>query len=130
MSRYVREGISLNAASGATGRPVTPVPQMKSEVEILKQLVWHYVIENPALLTQQQGVRFVMQSLFKFFMDKAETRNFDIFPEPYRAALSSSEDDEHARTVIDMISGMTEVQALRLHARLLGVSLGSVLDRL
>ena len=48
-----------------------------------------------------------------------------------RAAVAGNlSDREAARTVSDYISGMTEREAVELHRRLSGASLGSVLDPL
>ena len=55
--------------------------------------------------------------------------------EPYCASLIKAEKDgtfgdEDVRIVIDMIAGMTESQAFRLHQRLYGISPGSIHDRM
>lgn len=41
---------------------------------------------------------------------------------------STSKLNEQVRLVIDVIAGMTEQQAVEVHHRLTGISLGSVLD--
>jgi dGTPase len=134
VARYVK-GIMLHVPSSPAERTVRIAPALKNEVEILKQLVWTYVIENPRLLTQQHGEKTVVRNLFRLFRDKADERAFDIFPEPYCAFLRKSDADgtfkeEYVRIVIDMIASMTERQAFTLHNRLFGVSIGSIHDHL
>lgn len=129
VSRYI-SGIRLVVPAEARDRSVEINPLLKGEVEILKQLVWSYVIENPALLTQQLGQRRVIRGLFELFTDRARANRFDIFQPPYRELLSAAEPEHHVRIVVDMISGLTERQAVRLYQRLMGITLGSVRDAL
>lgn len=102
------------------------------EVAMLKELTWTYIIEAPSLLSQQYGQRKVIRKLFEIYREAAESKNLGIFPPYYRDAIEESIKDEKAvrRTVVDLIAGMTEVQALEVHNRLVGVSLGSGLEDL
>jgi dGTPase len=128
VSRYITDGISLNdpAVSGVK-RFVIRDEQFEAELSLLKQLVWHYVIQNPALATQQYGQRKVIAGLFRTLVEAAGG-NRDIFPARYREELERG--SPYQRVVVDMVSGMTEREAIRLYQRLIGVSLGSVLDPL
>ncbi|MDB5058363.1 MAG: Deoxyguanosinetriphosphate triphosphohydrolase [Chloroflexi bacterium] len=106
-------------------------PQM--EVAMLKELTWEYVITNPALTTQQIGQRRVIRELFTIYMDAASTHGQQsVFPAIYQDYLREVGEDEHqhARIVADLISGLTEDQALRLYRRFSGADLGAVLDQL
>jgi dGTPase len=129
VARYV-DAITLQVPPNPGERTVAILPELKNEVESLKQLVWHYVIENPRLLTQQHGQRTIIKNLFNLFLDMAKSGKHDIFPQPYRQMLRDGEDDDGVRTVIDMISAMTEPQAVKLHQRLLGISMGSIHDHI
>lgn len=110
--------------------------QYRLEVKILKELTWEYVINNPALATQQYGQRKLISDLFGIFLDAASNSDFNIFPpmfsEYMRETLHTMNGDdkkrEIARTVSDYISGMAERQVIEIHQRLTGASLGSVLD--
>jgi dGTPase len=135
IDRYIN-AMELSGGRKSDG-PVSIDPELKREVTILKQLTWHYVIENPALETQQYGIRRVIETLFEAFSDAASSRRkWTMFPEGYREELQKIEDrvmegdkeKERIRTVVDLIASMTEQQALKMHQRLIGVSLGSVLD--
>ena len=134
VARYVN-GIRLRIPAGATDRCVDINQDLKNEIDSLKQLVWHYVIENPRLLTQQHGERTVIRTLFTLFREKASSGDVEMFAEPYKQALQHSKEAgslaaDHIRVVIDMISSMTESQALRLHNRLAGVTIGSIHDQM
>ncbi len=100
-------------------------------VRMLKLLTWHYVILNPSLATQQHGQRMIIQTLFQIFHDAATSGKYDMFPHAFRDAVKEAKESDSklvTRTVADLISGMTERQAVEMYQRLTGVSLGSVLD--
>ena len=121
------EGTLLEIAAG-----------FKREVKMLKQLTWHYVIDNPALATQQYGQRRIIKELFKIFREVAGSDDYrHVLPASSReqvesldAVASSSERERNVtRIVVDLIASMTEKHALGMHHRLTGVSLGSALDQ-
>jgi dGTPase len=103
------------------------------QVKILKALTWYYVIYNPALATQQFGQRRIIHELFGIFCEAAkstkdEERN--IIPFAFRDAVRDAGGQEAsiARVVADLIAGMTEQALIKLHKRLTGADMGSVLD--
>jgi dGTPase len=103
------------------------------EVAMLKELTWVYVIEAPSLISQQFGQRYAIRKLFEIYMDasgKPATQN--LLPANYREAIEEAKTDEKRikPTVIDLIAGMTENQALAMYNRLVGVSVGSGLDEI
>jgi dGTPase len=100
------------------------------EVAMLKGLTWQYVIESRALITQRYGQTRLVRSLFETLCEAGASRNDRrIFPEFYREAIGQSPDDATVvRTVVDLISSMTEPQLVALQHRLSGVSLGEALD--
>ena len=55
--RYVTDAITLREPSSLTNRGVDITPEYEMEVKILKELTWEYVIDNPALATQQYGAK-------------------------------------------------------------------------
>jgi dGTPase len=140
VARYVH-GISLALPENTSHRCIRIEQGLKNEVDSLKQLVWHYVIESDRLLTQQHGERMVIRSLFGLFMMQIGKGNYDIFGEPCRRALRAIDQsaksgdwaddkikEERVRVVIDLIASMTESQAVRLNHRLTGVAIGSIHD--
>jgi dGTPase len=104
---------------------------LKDEVTMLKELVWTYVIEAPALASQQYGQRTIISALFGIFFDAAVSHSRQkIFPAYYRERLEQAEDDdtEKRRICIDLLAGMTETQAINVYHRLTGSVLGSALE--
>jgi dGTPase len=110
-------------------------PEFVTQVTLLKELTWYYVIDNPSLAGHQFGQRKVIRTLFEIFMDAARRGDWVIFPPQFR---EEAEDVLHeqgditparsARLVADTIASLTDQQALRLHQLLTGQSQGSVLD--
>lgn len=129
VARYIN-AISLVDPADNGGKRVRIRDNELMEVTMLKELTWHYVINNPALDTQQFGQRRVVRDMFAIY--EAESRsagNWRIFPESYQEQLRGiTSDEERIRLVVDLISSMTEQQLLNMHRRLMGLSLGSVLD--
>ena len=128
--RYVVEdAVTLRDTSAPAGEAVTIAPEYKLEVKILKELTWHYVIENPALATQQYGQVSMIRDLFEILSAEASGRRFSIFPPRFSERLEQDHSERNiARSVADYISGMTERQTVELRQRLTGASLGSVSD--
>jgi len=133
IGRYVT-AIRLRKPGSRQQKRVSIEPAAEFEVQILKQLAWTYVIENPSLTTQQYGQRRVIRELFEIFVDAARSGNRMIFPIPYAELLEEADrtttkkDLGRIRAVVDMIAGMTEQAAINMHRRLTGASLGSVTD--
>jgi dGTPase len=128
--------ISIEAGESEMPR-VSMIKERRAEVFMLKQLTWHYVIKNPALASQQQGQRTMVRELFSIFRKAAVDRddqNLDVFPIRVREDLSAIQlsgrptwTQEATRVVVDLIASLTEEQAIEMHHRLTGISLGSAL---
>jgi dGTPase len=104
-------------------------PRLREEVEILKALTAFYVFNAPALVSQQEGQRKVIRALTEVFDEalKPASRTWGLVPQPHRWNRPKSA-RERARAVADIITSMTEQQALLLYQRLTGVTPGSVRD--
>lgn len=108
------------------------------EVKVLKELTWCYVINNPALATQQYGQRKMISDLYQIYRAVAlEGSNMHIFPAMIREELDklankkkAAREEAVTRTIVDLIAGMSEKQVIHMHRRLTGISLGSAMDRL
>ena len=108
-------------------------PEREKEVFMFQQLTWHYVILNPSLATLQQAQRRMIRELFEIFTSAAsDQRQLTIFPFGIREEIEGAGRAKElvVRTVGDFLSGLTERQVVNLHRRLMGASVGSVLDRL
>jgi dGTPase len=108
-------------------------PAYKLEVDVLKELTWRYVIERPSLASQQEGQVRTVRDLFEIFVDAMEGRkNRAILPQRALQLLDGAEDTPllRGRTACDLICSLTEQEASRLHRRLTGLEIGSVIDPL
>jgi dGTPase len=130
VGRYMR-AISLRRPKNCKESVVKITKAAKQEITMLKELTWQYVIENPALATQQQGYARVIESLFSTFFDAAKDGHLAIFPPIIRERLTAESDKEVVtRVVADFIASMTEQHALEMYQRLTGISFGSFLKTL
>ena len=59
--------IRLRQPTSENPRTVEIDPQYEQQVTMLKELTWHYIINAPALATQQHGQRKMIRSLFECF---------------------------------------------------------------
>jgi dGTPase len=131
IGRYVGGTRLATATNGSSFLAIDE--HLRLEVAMLKELTWVYVIEAPALVSQQFGQRVAIRGLFKIYSDAASSeKTFHLFPKYYRQALedASGNDVQIRRIIIDLIAGMTETQALAMHSRLTGVSVGSGLEEI
>lgn len=114
---------------------INPLTKLRSR--ILKQLLVEYVLSHPRLATYEVGQARVIRELVRSFTDaldfdgtKSEfgrDAKLDIFPADMRVALRDARltPAELLRLVADHVAGMTDGYAIRLHARLTGVGIGS-----
>lgn len=134
INRYVSE-TKLRVPEEDSNRGVLEIDDgFKREVTMLKELTWYYVINNPALATQQYGQRKLITDLFKIYHEIAHDENdWHVFSASTREQLEALNRhggaDEHkqrlTRLIVDLIAGMTERHLIEMHRRLTGVSLGS-----
>jgi dGTPase len=120
-----------------TGPPPVRVDDgLRMEVTMLKELTWTYVIENPSLAAQQDGQKLIVKTLYDRFTEAAINEKWNIFPSSVRTDILGAmtrlrnEPENRVRVIIDLISSMTEVQAIELYQRLTGYSAASVLQRI
>lgn len=106
-----------------------------TQVALLEELTWRYVIDNPGLAGHRYGQRKIIRALFDIFSEAGRERNWALFPPEFREEAEDVPRTQGdipparcARLVADTISSMTDQQALRLSQRLTGQSQGSVLD--
>ncbi len=130
-------GLFVEATSLDSSGILAIPPKSRRDVSVMKELVWHYVIEKPALASQQHGQVKIVRTLFEIFHEAADPAKPNVSPAllPAQTAehlqtVSDSSPGQITRAVVDSICSLTEDQAIRLHARLTGVSLGSVIDQL
>lgn len=92
-------------------------------VAVLKQLTWNFVIEDPALASEQFGKRTVIRRLFEVLCNAASNpRAWKMFPVAFQEQLQDQKVPT-ARTTADYIASMGEQRAVELYAELAGSSL-------
>ncbi len=138
VNRFVSAIALADPTSTPNSKRVTIEADVQRQVSVLKRLIWVYVIDNPALATQQHGQRKVIRDLLCILAEAIDPGGpRQILPARYNEQLKRIEQEapnvvtaeyEKIRVVVDLIAAMTEQQALRLHQRLTGVSIGSVLE--
>ncbi len=98
--------------------------------DVLRDLLWVFVIEHPRMATYQHGQRRVVRELFELHADAVHTSRADtsIFPRELQPELESlldaadraKADIEVLRLVADYVGELTDDAAARLHRRLTG----------
>ena len=137
LGRYIRNAIELRKPDDADSRAIKINPKAYQEVNFLKALTRHYVISNPALAAQQYGHCAMIEGLFDDLLDIVSTKNKRVaVPWKWQDSVNDEwdggEDDRVAqvRLVADMISDMTEEEAIAMYQRLRGIQAGSVFNRI
>jgi len=127
IQRYVvgpedRRTFLLRHPDTLDGRTVEIATSMVQEVEILKELTWAYVIMHPTLAAQQQGNRVVVRTLFNYFHDAAHAKRARCIPAGHRHRLGTI---TPARLAADVVSSLTDREALHLFGRISGHAPGN-----
>jgi dGTPase len=126
-SSLIHEAISgTQISSGGLVRP----PRAERVVTILKQLAWHYVIEDPAVATEQFGRRKMIQTLFEIFQRAANVQaKWRLFPLTFQEQLKDGSTPP-ARVASDYIASLGEQRAVELFSELTGAPLKPVVTGL
>lgn len=112
---------------------------MRHEIEFLQRLVWQYVIKNPRLATQQHGQREIIRKLFEIYLEAVRRRDLNLLPPRFHSDLGalSRPDTKNrnphpaeVRLAVDIVSSLTDAQAVVMYRRLTGVAPGSVIELL
>lgn len=132
VSGLVRQYVRATTVSYEDGTHRLAVDRLfRLQVDALKQLTWRYVIRRPALASQQEGQLRVIGDLFTILVEAMEgKRNRALLPVQAQEALDERDSTPglRGRAACDVICGLTEQEAVRLHARLTGIEAGSVID--
>jgi dGTPase len=110
-------------------------PTQKLRNQILKEMVWIFVISHPRMATHQAGQRQIVKDPVEIYANLVYDDDegvIDAFPRDTRERLQTLKrradrtktDAEVLRLVADHVSGMTDVYASMIHRRLTGRSSG------
>ena len=134
IARYIKAATRTDRAVGSD-KPVSyrylhavNVPtNYRVEVDIIKRLVWKFVIESPQVRTLEEKGRHIIRGLFRKYM-QAENGE-QLLPPDWRERLQSDYTKaQKARVVCDYISGMTDDYAQRAYAKLFLPNQGSIYE--
>lgn len=134
VSDYV-QSTRLLRRPGRNGNALEIPADYLTQVALLKELTWCYVIDAPSLAGHQFGQRKVIQALFEVFYQATCDRQWVLFPPQFREEAEEALREQGdipparcARLVADTIASMADQQAVRLYQRFTGFAQGSVLD--
>jgi dGTPase len=97
--------------------------EARRKVEALKILVHVYVIHRPSMAETQFGQRKLIGDLFEHYLGALDRKNVRTLPPAYRERFKRCDTaDDSMRLVVDLVSGLTEEEAYRIHHRLTGRS--------
>ena len=137
LGRYIRNAVELRKPDDDDSKIVKINPKAYQEVNFLKALTRHYVISNPALAAQQYGHCTMIEDLFDDLLDIVSTKDKHVaVPWKWQDVVNEEWDSgadgpgAQVRLVADMISDMTEEEAIAMHQRLRGIQAGSVFNRI
>ena len=100
--------------------------EVRSQIEILKQITRTYILSAPALAAQQRGQQRVLTELFEDLYESGAER---YLPKKFTYLFDGDVGPaSKARLIADCISSLTEHETIALHGRLRGSASGSLLD--
>ena len=120
------EAVRLQEVDGAWQLGFPNGNEVRHEVEFMKELVWYYVIDRPALRTQQHGQQRIIRDLFTAYKDAVTAEDLAVLPVSMREAVADGIPAE--RAAADAVASLTERQAVVLWRKLTGTSQGTLLD--
>jgi dGTPase len=98
-----------------------------AQVRVLKRITEHFVREAPPIAAQRFGYKRVVQDLYEHFLTADKERDFPLFtPRRFHHVWRFSM--SRARFAADCVGALTDLEALKFHARLNGYDGGSVMD--
>lgn len=99
----------------------------KNQIDMLKQLTWHYVILNADLSVVQHGQRNIVRTVFNTFYNvTAKQPEIKLLP-PFYEELLKIHPEEKIRLVADCVSSMTEAEVCSVFNKLAGYKVSPML---
>ena len=119
IARYLN-AVHLESHNGRWSLAFSEENRAYREVEIMKELVWCYVIDKPELRTQQYGQQRIVKDLFRTYKDAVAREDLAVLPPNMRGAVMAGLPPE--RAAADAVSSLTERQAVLLWRKLTGIA--------
>ena len=99
---------------------------------LCKAVILEAVITDPRVAAVNIRGREILRDLFNLFLEEVlDKRNVALFPRYYRPIMEDAINkglDETARSICNFLALMTDMDALRMHALLLGSKTSSIFD--
>lgn len=131
----------------------TQIREREDICDLLKKLIWHYVIGSSSLATQQAGQRRIIRELVEGFAADTAQGESELLPGQFAEFIEGGSGCEgivghsssapplprhvserlrdrcaRIRVAADYVASLTEAQAIALHKRLIGSELGGLRD--
>ncbi|MEM1367826.1 MAG: dGTP triphosphohydrolase [Cyanobacteria bacterium P01_H01_bin.15] len=112
-------------------------PEAAAELRFLQRIVWHYVIANARLALHKYGQRRIVRTLLEFYLEAVETGQQNLLLSQYvrrycvlqeRGVQNQDISLELKRMAVDIVAGFSEMEAVQIYRRLMGITQGSVVD--
>jgi dGTPase len=126
--RHMLTGISLertatyNGSLTRYGARLSVPDDRRLMCDLLKELIWCYVIDRPELTGQQRGQKHMVKELLRWHTEDAE----HLLPTDRLEDLEQHENK--VRAASDHVASLTEKQATTLFRRMSGTDIGSITD--
>jgi len=115
---------SCRLRSRASATRVHIEADAKRIVEVLKQFIWEYIIENPELAVPQNGQRAAVRGVFTQLLEASNDKKYYIFPSAFQEVIAkASNKRDRVRIVADCIASMTEREIMYFHRCLQGLGI-------
>lgn len=126
-------GIHLNPSCSEDDRAVVIERRYEMEIFLLKQLTRYFVIGNPSLAAQQYGKAKIITTLFNELLHAATTNQnwASILPIRCREDLANLEKRSSstcARVIADVVSSLSDREALSMYRHFTGIKSGAALE--
>lgn len=125
IGRYAADRIEF--AMGPFGPKLLKHDSIEGEIAILKALTHQFAIDSPALSVRKEGERRILKTLFEILYESSQSPDKALLSDDNRARIVE-EGENPTRVVLDIVSSMTDAQAVSMFHKLTGISPISVLD--
>ena len=113
-------GEAIRICEPSEDRSVEIAPEIRLQVDLLKEVTHYYVISHPRLVSVREGQREMLKKLFDIYVEVLDgKRNQALLSQATRDRLRSG--DGSPRLAADLLAGMTERQVIQSYQRFKGI---------
>ena len=132
------EGVRLTDNIERDNTPIVLEGKPAALLIVLKDKFKYYMFGRPSLLRQQRGEIKIIEDLFNILFEASNSKSpwRKIIPllngrevlETLDKGVYKDDSGARAQIVVDVISGLSDQEAIRLHSKLTGTNPGSIFD--